>query len=474
MSLLLALPLVMSPAVYFAGRLFRPAAARVLALGTILALALLCALVMTGAQPSEIDIGALAFRIDALGLLFVVMLLAVVLLVLIFSGAEIAGQVGEEKYYALLLTLTGGLIGVACATDLFNLWLWFELMVASTYFLVVFKREEHQALEAGVKYLVQTTLGTALVLFGVALALAQTGSLNIDRLGDAGVAGVLLLIGFGSKLALVPLHTWLPDAYSQSPDAISVLQAAVVTQSGLIALLRALTPDAALPGLLLLFGAVNMLAGNLLALPQRDLKRMLAYSSLTHIGFILFGIGIGLSTGTPDGIRAGLFHLLNHGMMKGLAFFAVGALFYALRRQRGIDRALRLDDLPGTAQQYPLAALALAVALLSLAGVPPLAGFMSKWQIFAAGMEAGSSMITLLTIFAALCSVFSLSYYLPVINALFRTPPVVSALAALPLSIQFPLIGLSAALIVVGLLPDAVTWLTQPASLTLILSLSSR
>lgn len=469
MSSLLMLPFVMASAAYFAGRLLRSAAARFVALATLTILWLLFALIVGGALPSSVQIGTEMLRIDGLSSLFIALTLALVPLVVIYSSADTAGQAGEEKYYALLLILTGALIGVACATDLFNLWLWFELMVVSTYFLVAFRREDPAALEALVKYLVQSALGSTLVLFGIALVLAQSGTLSLNQhMPDASldVAGALLVIGFGIKLALVPLHTWLPDAYSQSPDGVSALLAGVVTEAGLIALLRALAPWQSFAVLLLIFGILNMTVGNLFALRQRDLKRLLAYSSLPHIGFMIFGIGIGLYTGTPDGIRSGLFHLLNHGMMKGLAFLAAGALLAALHRQSGIDRPLRIDDLNGSVRRVPLAAIALTLALLSLAGIPPLAGFMSKWQIFAAGVAAGSPSILLLTVFAALNSVFSLAYYLPVINALFRHGE--GARVQLPLTLQLPLVVLSVALLVIGLLPNTLTWLTQPASLVLI------
>ena len=436
-------------------------------MATLALLWVLFALVAGGSLPASLSIDALTLRLDALSLLFIGLTLALVLLVLIYSRSEIGGEVGAEKYYTLLLILTGALIGLSCATDLFNLWLWFELMVTSTFFLIAFRRDDPAVLEAVIKYLVQSTLGTALVLFGIALVLLQTGTLSLDHVRAEGIGGALLLVGFGVKLALVPLHTWLPDAYSQSPDGISVLQAGLVTQAGLIALLRTLAPLPSFAMLLIIAGIVNMVIGNLLALRQTELKRLLAYSSLPHIGFIVFGIGVGLSTGTPDGIQSGLFHLLNHGLMKGLAFLAAGVLLLVLHRQRGIDRPLRIDDLAGAARSAPLASLALTLALLSLAGIPPLAGFMSKWQIFAAGVTAGSPLLILLTVFAALNSVFSLAYYLPVVNVLFRSSAHAEASEPLSLAMRLPLVVLSVALIVVGVFPNALVWLTGPASLAL-------
>ncbi len=472
MSLLLASPLLMSMIVYFAGRLLRTGAARALTLATLTVEWVWFALMLRDILADTIQINSVVLRADGLGVLFIALTLALSLLVTIYAARDTQEQTGAGQYYALLLILTGALIGMACTTDLFNLWLWFELVVTSTYFLVAFRRNDPAALEAAIKYLVQSALGSTLILFGIGLLLAQSGTLALNQPMTGAmpaIAGVLLIVGFGVKLAIVPLHTWLPDTYSQAPDGISALLAGVVTEAGLIPLLRVLVPLPSFAGLLLLFGIVNMTVGNLLALRQRDLKRLLACSSLPQIGYVLFGIGIGLLTGTPDGIRSGLFQLLNHGLMKGLAFLAAGALMDAMHRQSGIDRPLRVDDLNGAARRVPLAALALILALLSLAGVPPLAGFMSKWQIFAAGMSAGSTLITLLTIVAAINALFALAYYLPVINALFRSGA--GDKVQLSLTAQIPLLALSASLIFVGLVPDALTWLTQPASLALLHSL---
>lgn len=474
MSILLCEPLLMAVIVSFAGRLLRPSISRSLTLAALGFEWLCFVLILGGVLPASAQIMGLALHIDGLSLPFIALTLGLLPLVLIYSAAEARGQHGEEKYYALMLILTAAVLGTACATDLLNLWLWFELMVTSTYFLVAFHRDHPATLEAAVKYLVQSALGSTLVLFGIALMLAQSGTLALEQPNGSAsfeVAAVLLVIGFGVKLAIVPLHTWLPDTYSQAPEGISALLAGVVTTTGVIPLLRVLTPLSSFAGLLLLFGLVNMIVGNLLALRQRNLKRLLAYSSLPHIGYMLFGIGIGLFTGTTDGIRGGLFQMLNHGLMKGLAFLAAGVLLNALHRQSGIDRPLRIDDLNGAARRVPLASLALVLALLSLAGIPPLAGFMSKWQILAAGMASGSPLLIFLTFIAALNTLFSLAYYLPVVNALFQSGE--SVQVRMPVAEQLPLLVLSTALVVIGIAPDALNWLTQPASLVLLQSLAN-
>ncbi|MBC6936310.1 MAG: hypothetical protein DWB42_10785 [Chloroflexi bacterium] len=477
---LIIVPLAASPLPYLIGRLPRRIflTPRWIALAALAVVWVVFALMMRDyVAPVTLQFEAVAFQVDGLSLLLAALALALGTLAVIYSGPYMAGQTGEEKYYALLLVLTGAMIGLACAADLFNLWVWFEAMVICTYLLVAFYRQRPTSLEAGVKYLVQSAVGSVLVVLGIALVLAQTGTLDLAAIrqatGDATlmpVAGALFLIGFGVKLAIVPLHTWLPDAYAESPSGISAVLSGVVTKAGLVALLRV---AAALAGitlswgvLLMAFGTLNILVGNLLALRQTQIKRLLAYSSMSQIGYMLLGLGIGIYTGESSGIQGGLFHALNHGLMKGLAFFAVGAVLYALGRLSGGEHTLGIGDLRGTARRYPLIGLALTLALLSLGGVPPLAGFMSKWQIFAAGVGTGTGWIDALVIFAALNSVLSLAYYLPVINMLFQDSSSTAGQTArcLPVAIVLPVVLLAVAMLVVGLWPGALMWLTQPAT----------
>ncbi len=350
----------------------------------------------------EWSLGTLGLKADGLSFLMTGTVLALGTLVILFSGPYMAGEVGEEKYYAMLLAMMGLMIGLVCATDLFNLWVWFEGMAISSYLLVAFYREQPASLEAGMKYLVQSATGSVMVLLGIALVLARFGTLNMAAVADMAAsgratapgllaAGALFIIGFGVKVALVPLHTWLPDAHSQAPSGISAMLSGVVIEIGLMAMLRALASLAGFSHswgvILMAFGALNMLYGNLLALRQTAIKRMLAYSSLSHIGYILLGLGIALYSGVALGAQGAFFHLFNHMLMKGLAFLAVGALMYGLLLQNGSHAGLKIADLAGAAGKYPLVALALSIAVLGLGGLPPLAGFMSKWQIFVAGFR---------------------------------------------------------------------------------------
>jgi len=486
---LIALPLAVSPLNYLVGRLsfIRRGVTRTGSPARWLAiLALLVTWIpfyqavqmLQTSGPFTYTFGAIALRVDGLSLVLSAVALALGTLVMIFSGPYLAGEEGEEKYYALLTAMVGAMIGLASANDLFNLWVWFETMAISSYMLVAFYRQQPSSLEAGFKYLVQSSAGSVLVLLGLALVFAQTGSLGFAEIRAAATgrsevllaAGALFLIGFGVKIALVPLHTWLPDAHSQAPSGISAMLSGVVIETGLVALLKALAPLAGVTPqwgpLLLGFAAINMLIGNLMALRQTQVKRMLAYSSLSHIGYMLVGFGVALTFNQSDAAQGALFHLINHGLMKGLAFLAAGVLLYTLHVGRGHHHPLTVSDLAGAAHKYPIAALGFSIAVLGLGGLPPLAGFMSKWQIFAAGFKTGDPLVIGLVVFAALNSVLSLGYYAPLVNALYRQKPslaVQEGLAA-PAALNLPLVILSLAVIALGFWPGLISWLTGPGA----------
>ena len=490
---LVTLPLAASPLVYLIGRVGanRDPDGRVpVAVPWLSFLVLLATWVPFGMAVQEVgargrstfSIESIVMQLDGISLILAGTVLVVGTAVALHSACYMAGEVGEEKYYAMLLAMMGVMIGLGCAGDLFNLWVWFEAMSVSSYLLVAFYREQAGSLEAGMKYLVQSALGSVLVLMGIALVLAQTGTLTLDKIragAQAGspallAAGALFIIGFGVKIAMVPMHTWLPDAHSQAPSGISAMLSGVVIEAGLVALLRALMPLMGVTptwGILLMaFGALNMLYGNLLALRQEQVKRLLAFSSLSHVGYMLLGLGIALHAGKAAGAQGAFFHLFNHGLMKGLAFLAAGALLYALHLAAGSHDPLTIRDLDGAASRYPMVALTFSIALLALGGLPPLAGFMSKWQIFAAGFATKNFLIAGLVIFAALNSVLSLAYYAPLVNAVYRKQPstAVARGAAVPFSMVLPLAVLALAVVVLGFWPSLLNFLTEPAGSALL------
>jgi len=472
---LITILLVAGLVVYFAGRRVAISLTQPLALaGLLVAWVPLLAWVGSPSASNTYTLGTVTLQADGLSLILAITTLTLGTVVIFYSRPYLLGEHNENHYYALLLILMAVIIGLGCATDLFNLWIWFEAMTLSTYFLVGFHLEQKGAIEATVKYLVQSAVGSVLILIAIALVLLQTGSLTFKALtGPAPVlqvAALLFLVGFGLKAALVPLHTWLPDAHSQAPSGISAMLSGVVIEAGLVAVVRTLSPLLELGStwgiVLASFGALNMLVGNLLALRQTGVKRLLAYSSLSHMGYMLLGLGIAGLAGQPLAAQGAFFHLINHGLMKGLAFLAAGAFLYAIPKGHSV---LTITDLSGAAQRYPWVALALSAALFSLSGLPPLAGFMSKWQIFAAGVSANSILITCFVIFAAFNSVLSLAYYIPLVNTLYRQVPSAAVAGGhpIPLTATLPLTVLALALLLLGLWPNALTWLTASASTAL-------
>lgn len=438
-------------------------------------------------------LGAITMRFDGLSVLMACLVMFLMTAILLYSGQYIGREEGAEKHYALLLLLTGVIIGLASAGDLFNLWMWFEAMAITSYPLVVFYTHDRPSLEAGIKYLIQSSVGSVFILLGIALVLLATGTLDILDIRATiattttgtplwMTAGVLFIIGFGIKVALVPLHTWLPDAHAQAPSGISAILSAVVIEAGFIALLRSLSALAGAAvtwgGIMIGLGLFNIILGNLMALRQRQVKRLLAFSSLAHVGYMVLGLGVALYTGTAEGAQAGFFHLLSHGLMKGLAFLAAGALLYGLRHQVGMaggdhavsHQGLEIDDLSGAARRYPVVAFVLSLSLMSLAGLPPLAGFMSKWQVLMAGAQAKDPAIMLVLILAALFSVVSLGYYAPLINRLYRREPaaIIANGRPIPLSMTAPLVVLAAAIVILGLMPMVADRLSSPAATDLL------
>jgi len=428
-------------------------------------------------------ISGITLHWDGLSKVVTLTALGLGLMVAVFSGNYLARERASDKYFALLVSMVGAIIGLSIANDLFNLWLWFELMAISSYLLVAFYPQEKASLEAGVKYLVQSAAGSALILLGIALTYAYAGTLQLDgiraRFAEINpaltAAGALFMIGFGVKAALVPLHTWLPDAHAQAPSGISAMLSGIVIEAGLVALLRSLSAlgaGATLWGAFLMgFGALNMILGNMLALRQVQVKRLLAFSSVAQVGYMLVGLGIGWAYQQPIAIAGGFFHLLTHALMKGLAFLAVGALLFALLIERGRHEPLTIDDLAGASQRYPLISLTLSIALLGLGGLPPFAGFMSKWQIFVGGVVTRQGWAIELVILAGLNSVLSLGYYAPIVNRLYRreSSELVKRGGKVSATMVIPLIILALAVIALGFVPSLANVLTTDASSSLLL-----
>jgi len=322
---------------------------------------------------------------------------------------------------------------------------------------------------------VLSAAGSAFVLFGLALVYGQFHTLDMFEIiaGSvstnpmSAIAVLMIIVGFGVKAAIVPLHTWLPDAHSAAPTNISAMLSGIVIETGVIILIKYLMifQGAINFGELLVVMAIaTMTVGNMMAFIQlgvkgADLKRVLAYSSIAQVGYILLGIGLGFAYGAEMGFRGGVFHIMTHAFMKGLAFLAAGGIIYRLgtrniRKMRGVGHVM------------PITALAFTIAALSLSGAPPLSGFMSEWMIFKAGVDVVPAIgfwgIVISFILLA-NSALSLGYYLPIIKGFFLKPKVKwVGIKETPLPMLLAIVLLAGITITLGIWPELGMQFAEP------------
>ncbi|MFQ5828464.1 MAG: proton-conducting transporter membrane subunit [Candidatus Methylomirabilia bacterium] len=318
-------------------------------------------------------------------------------LALLYAGPRDAREVRgrEVPFFALALLFLASLMGIIVTGDLFNLFVFLEVASLASYGLVALGGGP--ALLASFRYIILGTVGASLYLLGVGHLYLMTGTLNMADLARRlpelassrvlGVAVAFLVIGLGIKMALFPLHGWLPDAYTYAPPAVAALLAPVGTKVAVYALARILffvlrTPDALVQVPLMMVlawaGAVAIVAGGVMAIRQNDLRRLLAYSSVSQIGYIVLGIGMA----NPVALAGAYLHILNHAMMKGCLFFAAGAARVRLG-------GTALSDLRWMHRRMPLTTACMAVAALSMIGIPPAGGFFSKWYLLMGAVQGG-------------------------------------------------------------------------------------
>jgi len=368
------------------------------------------------------------FEIDGLSAFLGIIFVLIGFAVSIYSVGYMEKE-GIHNYYVLLTMMVTGLLGVVYAGDLFTLFVFYELLGVSAYILVAFYKNE-EAIEASFKYLVMGAMGSALVLYGMALTYGLAGSLNMaliaDTIGKAPMSAemyliiVLFIIGFGVKAAIVPMHSWLPDAHPAAPSGISAMLSGVVIKAGMYALFRTLfimlygksLPNTNIWGfnISLLFAIIAIFTvtiPNIIALSQTDIKRMLAYSSIYNMGIIFAGLAIG----TKFAIAAAIFHVLNHATAKALLFMNSGAFIMRTETRK-------IDELTGIGKRMPATGISFLLGCLSLAGLPPLAGFYSKFLVIWAAVLAifdGNVIGYLIAIILAINATISLGYYFAIL-----------------------------------------------------------
>ncbi len=436
--------------------------------------ALALCLGLTGGQISVLNVRVSAFSdlvvIDAYARFWKILLYGVTGLTIVLSIPYLKAEgIHLGEYYGFLLLSLSGMMVMVSGADLLTIYLGTELMSLSLYVLTGLNRAKPRSLEASAKYFVLGSFSSGILLYGISLLYGMAGSTKLTSIADAIetrgtddplllIATILVAVGFGFKLAAVPFHMWTPDVYQGAPTSVTAFMAVASKAASFAAFMRifveglgGLKTDWSL--LFLLIAILTLVLGNVVAIVQTNIKRMLAYSSIAHagyalIGFVAAGRGVGASGGTT-GLASVMIYLTLYSFMTLGAFAVIGML-----RKGGIEGE-EIEDFTGLAKRQPLAACLMLVFMVSLAGIPPTAGFIGKFYVFMAAVEAG---LAWLAVIALIFAVVSAYYYMRVVMVMYMREPSPSSIAPPHLSVSpalsFVLACAVAGVILFGLFPN--------------------
>lgn len=418
-------------------------------------------------------------QIDALSALMASIAASIALFSAIYSFRFIKGN-ALGKFYSLFFVMLAGMLGLILTGDLFTMFVFFEVLSISSVALVAYWYHKKEAVEASFKYLVVSSVASLFLLFSVGLLYGQYGALNIGALAalikfsftDLIALG-LLVAAFAMKCGSAPMHYWVPDAYGESPTPITVMLG-VSSLASLYALLRIVfTLFGAFPSIQVIawaiigLGMLSMFVGVTMALAQKDIKRLIAYSAVSQTGFILLALGVGLTTiNSPylniyglNAMTGGLFQLLNHAVYEALLFLSAGAIVYTAGTRD-------LNSLSGLARKMPLTTIFFIIGALAIAGIPPMNGFASKILIY----ESVYMFNPLLTVLALVVSVLTLVPFVKAFSSAFLGPELRELRKAreVPKTMLFGMLVLAVIVVFIGLFPGIVVkTLIEPAALAL-------
>ena len=404
-----------------------------------------------------------AFMIDGISIYMAIMFIAVSAVVLFYSIFYVdPSKRPSERYFAIMIMLAAVLIGAVFSGDLLTLFIFWEAAAVGSGFLMIYKKDP-VSLNSTLKYLVMIIIASAFIVFGLSIVYGLTGSLNfwavrqaLTALGDRNlllIAFILIATGYAIESAVVPFHFWLPDAYVAAPSSSAAFLSALIDQGSYYVLIRVLlfilTPSNVLNWtfMLAVMASLTMIVGNLFALIQDDVKRLIANICVADVGYNL----VGITSVTALGLTGNLYFFLMGGITTALSFMAVGVI-----NRHGFRT---MEDFSGLGKKMPLVSLALVIAGLSFAGVPPFGGFMAKYLVFTAAIEANLSW---LAIIGVLTSVLQAAYLFRLVNYMYARNPKDESRIKEPKRLLIPIFILVAAIIILGLYPQIVFNLIDP------------
>lgn len=417
----------------------------------------------------------IALEVDALSLFFALLVSVAVFVSGVYSIQYMSHDDNEREYYTLFLMLGGGVMGLVLSGDLFNMFIMVEILTFAAVALTAFRNTAKGALEAAFKYLVVGSIGSTCILVGTSMLYAQAHTLNLAQLAQVipgnlntatKVAFALLFVGFGTKAFIVPFHPLAADAHGAAPASISVMISGVLTKSGIYGIIRLTyflfqTMNLGTMQFLLVFiGSLSMFICVTMALAQHDFKRLLAFHSISQIGYVLTAVGLC----TALGVSAGLYHAMNHTLFKGLLFLAAGAVLHE-------TGTTDLGKLGGLSKKMPHTTVLFLIGAFSISGIPPFNGFASKWMIYQAtyqkAVESGNIGFLLVTIIALVTSVLTLASFVKVSQSVFfgQLPKELENVKEVPFGMRFAMAIFALLCVLTGLFPNLVTtYITEPAA----------
>lgn len=416
----------------------------------------------------------ICLEVDALSLFFALIVTVAVFVSGVYSFTYMAHDDSLVNFYTLFLMLSGSVLGLVLSGDLFNIFVMIEIMTFTAVALTAFRNSYEGALEGAFKYLVVGSLGSTAVLVGIALIYSQLHTLNLAQIaallpGNMNAVTIaafgFLFAGFGTKAFLFPFHPLAADAHAVAPASISLMISGVLTKCGVYGIIRLVyalyqnMDQSFVQYLVTGAGAISMFVCVTMAFQQHNFKRLLAFHSISQVGYVITVVGLG----TMMGLTSGLYHAMNHTIFKGLLFLTAGAVQHA-------TGTLDLDELGGLSKKMPKTTILFLIGAASISGLPPFNGFASKWMIYQAAFEraaGGNFFYLIVTVAALITSVLTLASFIKVAQSVFfgQLSPRLSGVKEVSLGMRIPMWILAVLCVITGLFPSQVqSWLLTPAA----------